>query len=310
MKKTRVDIIDCCQRIPGITGVYVIRSGKSIGLIDTGAKPAFKHLAAGFERLGVVPGAITHIFVTHAHIDHCGCLHDLSNYCGNATVYCHPAAEIHMVYPKFLAKSTKEVFGEAYFAEHFESIESVSRQRITVLEDQQVLKFGNTEFVVHFRRGHCNHHYCIRDIGDNILFSGDCFGAQFDYLKSDKRSSFTLPLTPPNQFDLQASLDTIDWIKDLGVRSVYPTHFDELIGISRSYDQMKEIYGMADRVVREEGRDNELYEVYSAHVYSKLRDMSIPLTLRAQSLLNHEIRINVAGILQYYQKIGRNVVRI
>jgi glyoxylase-like metal-dependent hydrolase (beta-lactamase superfamily II) len=69
---------------------YIVRRERSIILIDAGSslETSRQDLLRGFERAGVAPSDLTHILLTHGHIDHYGGLAALKPLTG-AKVGCH-----------------------------------------------------------------------------------------------------------------------------------------------------------------------------------------------------------------------------
>ncbi|MBE7535257.1 MAG: MBL fold metallo-hydrolase [Anaerolineales bacterium] len=69
---------------------YIVRRERSVILIDAGSslETSRQDLLRGFERAGVAPSDLTHILLTHGHIDHYGGLAALKPLTG-AKVGCH-----------------------------------------------------------------------------------------------------------------------------------------------------------------------------------------------------------------------------
>ena len=62
--------------------VYLLDGGSELALIDTGVGRDVPAIAAEIAAAGFDPGAITKIFVTHLHLDHCGGAAELQELCG------------------------------------------------------------------------------------------------------------------------------------------------------------------------------------------------------------------------------------
>jgi glyoxylase-like metal-dependent hydrolase (beta-lactamase superfamily II) len=63
------------EAFPGFWAyVYVAQKGEYCALIDAGSGTEKSHedLSSGLQRVGIEPSDLTHIFLTHAHIDHYG----------------------------------------------------------------------------------------------------------------------------------------------------------------------------------------------------------------------------------------------
>jgi metallo-beta-lactamase class B len=67
--------------------VYLIDAGELL-LVDAGAGQSFRRLMANIEQVGLNPGNLSTVLVTHCHIDHVGSLADLKKNYG-VTIVAH-----------------------------------------------------------------------------------------------------------------------------------------------------------------------------------------------------------------------------
>ena len=74
--------------LPGMVNVYLIAESDGYALIDTGFPKSAEKILKGIETVGVAPGQIRHIILTHGHPDHIGSAAALKKATG-ATVYAH-----------------------------------------------------------------------------------------------------------------------------------------------------------------------------------------------------------------------------
>ena len=72
--------------LPGMVNVYLIAEPDGYVLIDTGFPKSAEKILKGIETVGVAPGQIRHIILTHGHPDHIGSAAALKKATG-ATVY-------------------------------------------------------------------------------------------------------------------------------------------------------------------------------------------------------------------------------
>jgi len=71
------------QRITvGETNCYLLRGDGGSMLIDPGPRGGAAKIIAGVEAVGLQPGDIKLIFVTHGHLDHYGAADEVSAWCG------------------------------------------------------------------------------------------------------------------------------------------------------------------------------------------------------------------------------------
>ena len=95
-----------------------------------------------------------------------------------ATIYCHPRAEKHLVDPTRLVEATKKVYGADNFERQFGSVTAVAQgsisppqdsilDRIRVLHDTESLSIGGLEFQCLHTRGHARHHIVMHEKATN-----------------------------------------------------------------------------------------------------------------------------------------------
>lgn len=163
--------------------VYIIQRNEYCILIDTGSGTDTSHanLLAGLEQAGIEPTDLTHILLTHAHIDHYGGLTKLRPLT-SAKIGCHELdlqtvahheARLALIGERlasFLA-------GAGLAAETSEQVLSIYRFSKVLYQSIPVdftleaidMRLGPLEFL--HLPGHCPGHVAIRM--DDVLFCGD-----------------------------------------------------------------------------------------------------------------------------------------
>jgi glyoxylase-like metal-dependent hydrolase (beta-lactamase superfamily II) len=145
----------------GFALLYVIPHGSSVALVDCGNDPKATAVRAELERRGLPDTAVTHIFLTHGHPDHTGCLDAFPS----ATVYAleaeKPLLEGH---PERTSPLGRLVGSRAVSLHRF--VPLVDSQPV-MLEGKQVMPYavpGHTEGSAAFAI-------------DGVLYLGDSAGA-------------------------------------------------------------------------------------------------------------------------------------
>ena len=89
-----------------VTAGYLIE-GPAPVLVETGSQSSVATLLAALDGLGVAPGDLAGVAVTHIHLDHAGGVGDVARAFPNATVYVHEKGARHLVDPERLVHSAR-----------------------------------------------------------------------------------------------------------------------------------------------------------------------------------------------------------
>jgi glyoxylase-like metal-dependent hydrolase (beta-lactamase superfamily II) len=199
---------------------YVLNSGDKNILIETGPSTAAGGLLDGIRNLGIALGSFTHIVVTHIHLDHAGGIGEISDQMVNATIVVHERGAEHLVNPSRLLESSRKVFGESMPL--YGSLKPVDRDRVWPVKDGDIIRFGGGRaLTVVDAPGHASHEICLFDKKIRALFTGDAAGLYFEDTKE------VVPTTPPPDFNLEVSIETIDGLIKLEPRRLLFSHFGE-----------------------------------------------------------------------------------
>ncbi len=95
----------------GITAGYLIRSDRPC-LVETGTAPSAPLIRAALAELGVGPGDLASIVVTHIHLDHAGGAGDIAASYPGAEVVVHELGAWHLADPSRLMASARRVYGD------------------------------------------------------------------------------------------------------------------------------------------------------------------------------------------------------
>ena len=172
------------EAFPGLWAyVYVIQKGDHCVLIDTGSGTDASHenLLSGFRQVQIPPSALTHILLTHAHIDHYGGLSKLRGLT-NAQIGVHEldvqTVAYHEARLALIGRRLASFLAETGLAEetreHILSIYRFSKAiyqstRVDLTYEAVDMQLGPFEFI--HLPGHCPGHVAIRL--DDVVFCGD-----------------------------------------------------------------------------------------------------------------------------------------
>ncbi|HEU0293225.1 MAG TPA: MBL fold metallo-hydrolase [Anaerolineales bacterium] len=215
MAKTRIVTLDLnFQGRPHAIASYLIRSGDTVVLIESGPGSTRASLEAGLAQEGISPRDVTHVLLTHIHLDHAGAAGWLAN--EGAMIYVHPVGAPHMLNPEKLLASAARIYGD-----RMESLWGkflpVPENQLKVPNDAEMIAIGNLEFLPMNTPGHAEHHYAY--VFEDIIFSGDVGGVRipgYPYLR--------VPMPPP-ELHIERWHESLARLRAVKVERIAPTHF-------------------------------------------------------------------------------------
>jgi glyoxylase-like metal-dependent hydrolase (beta-lactamase superfamily II) len=193
---------------------YLIQGGDAVVLIESGPGSTRAGLEAGLAKEGLSPHHVTHLLLTHIHLDHAGAAGWLARQ--GAKVYVHPVGAPHMLNPEKLIVSATRIYGDRMDSLWGEFL-PVPQDKLHVVRDEEEIEIGNLKFRAINTPGHAEHHYAY--IFEDICFSGDVGGVRipgYQYLR--------VPMVPP-ELHLQRWHDSMKRLRQETFTRIAPTHF-------------------------------------------------------------------------------------
>jgi len=230
--------VDCQYIAPHIMASFLVRSGQAAcGWIDSSTPTSVPHLLRALAADNVARDAVTHIVITHVHLDHSAGCAALASACPNAQVLAHPKAVAHLVDPSKLERSARQIYGDVDFeALYGARLEPVPASRITAVHDQAQVALGDKTLGILHTRGHANHHLVVHDTLTGEVFAGDSFGLAYPLLQS--RGQLSIPSTSPTDFDAAEARKSVRAIMALQPSEVYVSHFGRVMDIEAAAAQL------------------------------------------------------------------------
>jgi len=202
---------------PNAIASYLIPHKEGLALVESGPGSTQQELKSHLDRLGHSIEEITHVLLTHIHLDHAGAAGWLAEQSG-AKVYVHPRGAPHMLDPSKLLASATRIYQEK-MDQLWGDFLPVPEDQLVILEDGMEIQVGNYTFRSLDTPGHANHHMAY--ILDEICFSGDVGGVRID---SSGIRHLRIPMPPP-EFHPPRWRDSIMKLKKEKISRIAPTHF-------------------------------------------------------------------------------------
>ena len=217
----------------GITAGYLIR-GERPCLVETGTAPSAPVVRDALARLGIGPGDLATVVVTHIHLDHAGGAGDIAGMFPTARVVVHQRGARHLADPSRLVAGARQVYGEA-LDRLFGVLEPVPADRIVALDDTGTIDLGGGRRLdSHYSPGHAKHHVGLLDSGSGDLYTGDAAGVYIP------ETADVRPATPPPDFDLETALGSLRKFAALEPTRLLFSHYGPVSEVAETLDRSAE----------------------------------------------------------------------
>lgn len=213
---TRIDLR--WRTWPGRIASYLVADGGDLALVDTGPESTLETLLAGIRAAGRQPEELTHLVITHIHLDHAGAAGALTRLAPRAKVYVHPIGAPHIVDPSRLVASAGMLFGDQmdYL---WGGMQPVAEDRVVALDDGAGVRVGARTLRAVETPGHAWHHHAFHEAETGTVFTGDVGGIRLGGIR------YVRPLLPPPDIDADRWQESITRIRQLRPRRLLLAHF-------------------------------------------------------------------------------------
>ena len=284
-----------------ITAGYLIRAERPC-LVETGTAPSAPVVRDALGGLGLGPGDLATVVVTHIHLDHAGGAGDIAAMFPAAEIVVHQRGARHLADPSRLMNSARSVYGPALDA-LFGELAPTPAERIRAVEERGSIDLGGGRRLdSHYSPGHAKHHVGLIDSVSGDLYVGDAAGVYIQET-GDMR-----PATPPPDFDLETALASLRTFKTLRPQRLQFSHFGPVSAVGETLERSaEEIRLWVDETKRAVGSGLSLDHA-AAMVAERTRDRYAVLREDGDPLLAAKFeRVagtgpNVAGIMHWLDK--------
>ena len=195
---------------------YLISYSEGIILIESGPGSTQNQLRINLLELGYRLEDITHVLLTHIHLDHAGAAGWLASH--GAHIFVHERGAPHMLDPSKLLASATRIYQDKMDSLWGDFL-PVPGSQLTPLSDNAEIQIGSFIFRALDTPGHANHHMAY--MLDDICFSGDVGGVR---IESIGPRHLRAPMPPP-EFHPPKWRGSISRLKKEKISIIAPTHF-------------------------------------------------------------------------------------
>jgi glyoxylase-like metal-dependent hydrolase (beta-lactamase superfamily II) len=202
----------------GLTSAYLLDAAEP-ALVETGPTTSVEALREGLASVGIGPGDLAHIVVTHIHLDHAGGAGALAPLFPGATVWVHERGAPHLADPDRLVASAGRIYGEQRLLDLFGPVHPVAAERLRAVTDGDRIPLGDRSLDVLYTPGHAGHHVALLDDRSHGVFVGDALGVFLPDV------GVLRPATPPPEFNLDLAVSSVERIRGTQPTVILFSHF-------------------------------------------------------------------------------------
>jgi len=296
MAKTPVITLDLNfqGRVQAIAA-YLIPHSTGLVMVECGPGSTLSALQTALDEGGYSPRDVTHLLLTHIHLDHAGAAGWLA--LQGVEVYVHPVGAPHMLHPEKLLASAARIYGDQMDTLWGEFI-AVPEDRLRVPKDAEEIVIGNLRFTPINTPGHAEHHYAY--LFEDICFSGDIGGVRipgFPYMR--------VPMPPP-ELHLERWRESVQKLGKLGFKRIAPTHFGifddpqwQLAEVLKSLDDAAR---WLETVMPADPPVEELRGMFTDWMEEQGRAMGLSDTVYQAYTLANPLGMSADGLQRYWKK--------
>lgn len=297
MATTRIVTLDLnFQGRPHAIAAYLIRQGDAVVLIESGPGSTLSALEAGLAKEGLSPRHVTHVLLTHIHLDHAGAAGWLARQ--GAQIFVHPVGAPHMLDPQRLLASAARIYGERMESLWGEFL-PVPESQLQVPKDAEEIVIGPLRFLPINTPGHAEHHYSY--LFEDVIFSGDVGGVRipgYPYLR--------VPMPPP-ELHLERWYESLARLRREKAAHIAPTHFGMFDDPAWQLNEVEKGLTAASRWLEEVMPSNpsieELRERFTAWMRAEEEKMGMDAEVAQAYELANPPGMSADGLLRYWKKV-------
>ena len=275
---------------------YMIRHSNGVVLIESGPGSTIPELQKKLAEYGMSVADVTHVLLTHIHLDHAGAAGWLARQ--GAEIYVHPVGAPHMLNPEKLLASATRIYGDKMDALWGDFL-PVPKDKLKIPNDREEIVIGNLRFLPINTPGHAEHHYAYSL--EDVCFSGDIGGVRipgYQYLR--------VPMPPP-ELHFGKWRESISLLRAERFARIAPTHFgifnDPEWQLSTVEQELGESERWLENIMATSPSIDELRLQFTAWMNMQGIQKSLsPEVVKAYELAN-PLGMSADGLQRYWNKV-------
>jgi len=300
MARTPIHTLDLnFQGRPLAIASYMLEHSGGVVLIESGPGSTLPSLEAALRAHGYGLADVSHVLLTHIHLDHAGAAGALARH--GAQIYVHPLGAPHMLDPQKLLVSAGRIYGDQMDSLWGQFL-AVPEEKLTVLQDHDEVRVGSLSFCALNTPGHAEHHYAYQF--EDLCFSGDVGAVRipgYPYLR--------VPMPPP-EFHLEKWRATLALLQQMNFKRIAPTHFGIFEDVSWHFSAIQaaldDVESWLTRNMPGDPSVDDLKDNFQAWMEKQASHEGLNQQAIEAYRLANPLGMSVDGLLRYWRKFRSN----
>ena len=285
---------------PHAIATAVVSGAGEHALVDPGPTSCLERLEEGLHARGVRLDEVTHLLLTHIHLDHAGAAGTIVKRHPHIQVLVHERGAKHMIDPGKLLESATRLYGNDMGRLWGEFL-AVPASNVRVLTGGERVSVAGRTFEVAYTPGHASHHVSYFDPSSGVAFVGDTGGVCID-------GGYILPPTPPPDIDVEAWEQSARTIERWQPRTLFLTHFGPsalppATHLHTLIDHLHTTSGIARTILAEEGTGDEQALRFAERIRQEMRGHMTEAQLASYGVAA-PFEMLFPGLARYWTKKG------
>lgn len=228
---------------PRAIATAVLSGAGGLALVDPGPTTCLATLEAGMQRYGASWADVTHLLLTHIHLDHAGASGEIVRRAPHVRVVVHERGAPHMIDPARLLASATRLYGDQMDT-LWGAFVPVPAENVVVVGGGEALECAGRRVRVAYTPGHAVHHVSYLDESSGVAYVGDTGGMRV-------AGDFLVAPTPPPDIDLDAWAASLDTIEAWAPEELFLTHFGPATLVKSHIPRFRDVLQRQAAFVRE-----------------------------------------------------------
>jgi glyoxylase-like metal-dependent hydrolase (beta-lactamase superfamily II) len=279
----------------GAIAAYLIPYKEGVVLVESGPQSTLDELCKQLKQQGIRLEEVTHVLITHIHLDHAGAAGWLAS--KGAQIYVHPVGEPHLKNPEKLLESVKRIYGDKMdFL--WGQFKPVPEDKIFPVQDNEKVIAGDISFTAIHTPGHAEHHI-------SWLFEDTCFTGDVGGIRMPGSFYIRLPLVPP-ELNFEKWRVSIKRLMENGFHNIAPTHFGIFNDVRDHLSLVLQILDENERWMENAFSEEKPIELIRKQYVDFLNDHGRKFGISEDALKTYEIAnptwMGADGLQRYWKK--------